>query len=158
MAFFVGRRPLKSGARSRPRAASILAPVSHSTFRFQLWPEPLAIVRLAPDFSVPSWVGGGFTSITRTPSELSIVCAEACVPAGVTQERGRVALGIVGTIPMSTIGILAALCRTLAAAEVPVFALSTFDTDWLLVPRERLAAARSALCAAGHAMEGSLAG
>lgn len=132
--------------------------MSHSTFRFELWPEPLAIVRLAPDFSVPSWVGGGFTSVTRTPTELSIVCAEACVPAGVTQERGRVALGIVGTIPMSTIGILAALCRTLAAAEVPVFALSTFDTDWLLVPRERLAAACSALRAAGHAVEGSLDG
>lgn len=130
--------------------------MSHSTFRFELWPEPLAIVRLAPGADMPSWVGGGFTSVTRTPTELSIVCAEACVPAGATQERGRVALGIVGTIPMSTIGILAALCRTLAAVEVPVFALSTFDTDWLLVPRERLDAARSALRTAGHVVEGSL--
>jgi len=126
-----------------------------ATFSFRVHPEPLAIARLEPEAALPGWLGGGFTSVTRTRTELSLVCPEAHVPAHVRQERGRIALGIVGTVPMSTLGILAALCRALAEAEVPVFALSTFDTDWLLVPRARLAAAVAALVAAGHSVEGT---
>ena len=92
----------------------------------------------------------------RTQAELSIVCAESLIPHDVVRERGRVALGIEGTIPMSSIGILAALCTALAEARVPVFALSTYDTDWLLVPVERFEAARAALRAAGHRVDGEL--
>ena len=70
------------------------------------------------------------------------------------QSRGKIALGIEGTLALDSIGILAALCEQLAAARVPVFALSTFDTDWLLVPAERFEATRAALTAAGHRVEG----
>jgi hypothetical protein len=123
---------------------------------FRVHPARLAVARLAPEAPAPAWARGGFLSLTRTAAELSIVCAETLVPAGVVHERGRIALGIEGTLAMSTIGILAALCTTLAEARVPVFALSTYDTDWLLVPVERFEAARAALRAAGHRVEGEL--
>ena len=128
---------------------------SPGMFTFRVHPELLAIARLPADAPVPGWVRGAFVSLTRTPDELSIVCPESAVPAGVTHERGRVALGIEGVIPMSSIGILAALCGALAEARVSVFALSTHDTDWLLVALERFEAARDALRAAGHRVEGA---
>ena len=128
----------------------------HDTFTFEVHGERLAIARLAPDAALPSWARGTFVNLARTPAELSIVCAEQHVPAGVVHERDKVALGIAGTIPMTTIGILAALCGALAAARVPVFVLSTYDTDWLLVSVSRFEAAREALIAQGHRVLGDL--
>lgn len=130
--------------------------MSHDTFTFEVHGERLAIARLAPDAAQPSWARGAFVNVARTPAELSIVCAELHVPAGVVHERDKVALGIAGTIPMTTIGILAALCGALAAAHVPVFVLSTYDTDWLLVSASRFGAAREALIAQGHRVLGDL--
>jgi hypothetical protein len=129
---------------------------SSIAFRFHVHDERLAIARLAPDAAVPDWARGRFVTVSRTPAELSIVCAEAHVPPGVTQERGKVALGIEGVVPMTSVGILAALCGALAAERVPVFAISTYDTDWLLVSADRFEAARAALVGAGHAVAGAL--
>jgi hypothetical protein len=119
------------------------------TYAFRVHGERLAIARLAPDALVPEWARGAFVNIARTPAELSIVCAQRHVPAGVRHEREKVALGIEGTVPMTVVGLLAKLCGALAAAGVPVFALSTYDTDWLLIDAVRLEAARRALEQAG---------
>jgi len=127
-------------------------------FVFRVHPERLAIARLDRGAEIPGWARGAFVNVARTPDELSIVCAQGHVPLGVLHERDKVALGIAGTIPMTTVGILAALCGALAAAQVPVFALSTYDTDWLLVSAERFGAARRALEGAGHALEGEMPG
>lgn len=124
------------------------------TFRFVVHDERLAIARLPQDAVVPGWARGRFVNIARTPAELSIVCAQIHVPHDVTHERDRIALGIDGTVPMTSIGILAALCGALAAVKVPVFAISTYDTDWLLVSADRFDTARGALRAAGHRVEG----
>lgn len=125
-----------------------------TNFEFRVHGERLAIARLAQDANLPEWARGGFVSFTRTADELSIVCPETKVPADVVHERGKVALGIVGTVPMTTIGVLANLCRALADARVPVFVLSTYDTDWLLVSTERFADAQRALEDAGHVVRG----
>jgi len=125
-------------------------------FTFAVHPEPLAIARLAPDAPAPAWARGAFVTLSRTPHELSIVCAAEHVPAGVTAERDKVALGIVGVIPMTTVGVLAALCGALAARSVPVFVISTYDTDYLLVSRPRLAEATLALETLGHRVVGAL--
>jgi hypothetical protein len=124
------------------------------TFDFVVHGERLAIARLASDAQVPSWARGGFVNIARTPAELSIVCAQQFVPASAVQERDRVALGIAGVVAMTSVGILAALCGVLAAVQVPVFVISTYDTDWILVTAERFPAARAALEAAGHRITG----
>ena len=124
--------------------------------RFWVHPERLAIARLPSDAQVPEWPGGGFVTITHTSDELSIVCAQSRVPRDVRQERERVAFGIMGVVPMTTVGLLASLCAALAAAKVPVFVISTFDTDWILVPAERFEEARAALEGLGHAVSGAL--
>lgn len=127
-----------------------------TSFRFRVHDELLAITRLAQDAAVPDWARGRFVNVARTPDELSIVCAQVHVPGSVKQERDKVALGIEGLIPMTTIGILASLCRALADARVPVFALSTHDTDWLLVSADRFDAAKRALEGVGHSVTGAL--
>ncbi|TAJ21253.1 MAG: ACT domain-containing protein [Planctomycetota bacterium] len=126
-----------------------------STFVFRIHPERLAIARLPAGSAVPPWAGGSWCTISHTVDELSIVCPQSRVPAAVQQERDKIAFGIEGVIPMTTIGLLAALCRALADAQVPVFAISTYDTDWLLVSADRLPAARRALERLGHRFSGS---
>lgn len=128
--------------------------MTRTTFRFRVHGERLAIARLDPAAEVPAWARGGFVNIARTVDELSIVCAQAHVPRDVVQERDRIAFGIEGTVPMTTVGILASLCSALAEANVPVFAISTHDTDWLLVSADRFDAARAALTGLGHAVAG----
>ncbi|MEY2877973.1 MAG: hypothetical protein RLZZ15_353 [Verrucomicrobiota bacterium] len=113
----------------------------------------LAVVRLPAEATVPSWVRGAFTSITRTAGELSIVCSAGCVPAGLRAESGWVALRVAGALEFSATGVLASLAAPLAEARIPLLAIATFDTDYLLVRRESLAAATTALMAAGHAVD-----
>ena len=122
---------------------------------FLVHQERLAIARLAPDAALPNWIGGAFQTVSRTRAELSIVCAQSCVPTGVTQERDKVALGIEGVVPMTTVGLLASLCGALAESRVPVFVISTYDTDWLLVSAERFDDARDALEHLGHRVMGN---
>ena len=111
-----------------------------------------AICRLAPEAALPAWVAGaeGFTSVTRTVAELSIVCPEERVPDGIRREDGWRLLEVHGPLDFALTGILASLTTTLAEAGVSIFALSTFDTDYLLVREMALSAAVAALCAAGH--------
>jgi hypothetical protein len=125
-------------------------------FTFAIHGERLAIARLPATAAVPTWATGQFVTVSRTPTELSIVCPQASVPADLPHERDRIAIGIQGVVPMSSIGILASLCGALATAEVPVFAISTFDTDYLLIAAERFATARAALTALGHTFAGEV--
>lgn len=114
---------------------------------------------------------GAIASITRTVDEWSIVCssafaallsssssvaADAGAPAdgGVKREAGWRALRIAGVLDFSLVGILASVSSLLAAAGVSIFALSTYDTDYILVKSGSLAAAVAALSAAGHTVEG----
>lgn len=114
-------------------------------------PETLTICRLAPDADAPSWaMAGPFWSITRTPDELSIVAAKECVPAGVRAEGAWRALKLAGPIPLSAVGILASIAEPLARAGINLFAISTFDTDYVFVAADLLEAARLALSDAGH--------
>lgn len=128
--------------------------MSEAPLRFWVHAERLAIVRLPQEAPLPTWPSGGFVTITRTADELSIVCAQSCVPRDVRQERDRVGFGIMGVIPMTTVGLLSSLCAAIAAARVPVFVISTFDTDWILVPAERFEETRAALEGLGHAVSG----
>lgn len=122
-----------------------------SPLRFSVVPGSFAVLRLAPDAAVPPGVLlPPFHSVTRTPAELSIVCPDDAVPKGATAERGWAILALEGPFPFELTGILASVLVPLAKAGVGIFALSTFDTDWVLVKRDRLDDALAALAAAGH--------
>jgi uncharacterized protein len=118
-----------------------------------LYAADLAVCRLPADALVPDWAqqaSGPLVSITWTDRELSIVVAQAAVPPDVQAEGGWRAMAVRGPLPFHLVGILASLATPLADAEVPVFAISTHDTDWLLVRHDRLKDALAALAAAGH--------
>ena len=114
-----------------------------------LLPQRFAICRFAADAPLPAWVfhaDAHFWSLTRTPHELSLVCDEDDLPPSVARvERGWRAWALEGPIPFDQTGVLAGLVAPLAAARVPVFAISTFDTDVVLVKDADLARARAAL-------------
>jgi hypothetical protein len=112
-----------------------------------------AVCRLDPDADLPAWAftrEAALWSVTRTRRELSVVVEEAGVPPSVARvEPGWRGLALEGPVPFETVGVFARLTGALAAAGVPLFALSTFDTDVLLVKQEHLARAVEALRAAG---------
>jgi hypothetical protein len=113
--------------------------------------DPLAVCRLAADDPFPAWLpASGFVSITRTADELSVVCAQDAVPAGVRCEPGWRALAVAGPLDFGLTGILASLTAPLAEAGISIFAISTFDTDYVLVKAERLDDAAEVLRRAGH--------
>ena len=120
-----------------------------------LLPGTFAICRLASDAAIPAWAtsgaGAGFASITRTADELSVVCAQADVPADVTAERDWRCLKVEGPFDLSSaVGVLAALATPLANAGIGIFTVSTYDTDHLLIAETNLDRAVAALTAAGH--------
>ena len=117
--------------------------------------ELYAIVRLEPDAELPDWVRGGhFWSATRSESELSIVCCEEDVPTDASAERGWCALELAGPLDFSLTGVVAALVTPLAEAEVPIFVISTFETDYLFVRERDLERSVDALTEAGHSVDG----
>lgn len=120
-----------------------------------LLPYELAICRLPRDAPLPGWTSkGGFLSVTRTDDELSIVCAEAGVPGEVNADRGWRCLKVAGPLDLALTGILASLANPLAEAKINIFAVSTFDTDYLLVKRENLDRAADVLTRSGHRVVG----
>src|SRR5574341_110782 len=109
-----------------------------------------AVCRLPPAWPVPDWATrGGFSSITRTADELSIVCPQANVPDGIPSDSDWQALKVEGPLDLSLVGIMANLTAPLARAGVNIFAVSTYDTDYLLVKQDRLIEAVKALSEAG---------
>jgi hypothetical protein len=114
-------------------------------------PELYAICRLDADAPVPGWASSAdFFSITRTANELSIVCKDSALPEGAHAERERRLMQIEGTLAFTLTGVLAAVTAPLALAEISIFAVSTYDTDYLLVSEEDLQETVQVLEAAGH--------
>jgi hypothetical protein len=123
--------------------------------KFSLVHGTYAVCRLPARAAVPAWAAKAFTSITRTSDELSIVCEERRLPADLggvefQLERGWVLLKLHGPFPLDAIGVLASVARPLAEAAISLFALSTFDTDYILVKRVHAKQAIAALTLAGH--------
>lgn len=117
-----------------------------------------AICRFAPDAPVPTWAAAPappaeLISVTRTHDELSIIAPAAAVPADVQAEQPYHAARIAGPLDFAMVGVLARLTGALADADVPVFALSTYDTDYLLVREADVARASAAFTEAGMTIE-----
>src|SRR5437899_1956900 len=126
-------------------------PASIRRLELTLLPERFAISRLAATSPIPAWATQGpFFSVTRTGDELSVVSELSLIPPGIQSQPGWRVLKVHGPFVLSEIGVLAALATPLAEAKISLFAVSTFDTDYLLVASEALLAAISTLERAGH--------
>lgn len=100
---------------------------------------------------MPEWASGGpFVSVTRTAEELSVVCRRESVPEGVKAETGWGCLKLEGPFAFSEVGILLSVLEPLSGAGIPIFAVSTFDTDYVLIKQEFHGRATEILMGAGH--------
>ena len=142
-------------------------PPATKQLRFKILPDAYAVAKVT---ALPAgWLQAALArlaprkpalfSLTQTDEELSLVCPETALPrenAGALTrvQRDWRALKIEGPLDFSLVGILASVTRTLAQRRIPLFALSTHDTDYILVPAPKLPDATAALRADGHAVAG----
>lgn len=118
-----------------------------------LLPETFTLHRLQPDAEIPAVaLSNPFCAITRTDDELSIVLPESMEIQSDQSDAGWSCFKVEGPLDFGLIGILAGIATVLAEAKIPVFAISTFDTDYILVKQEQVEAAKEALVSAGYAL------
>jgi len=121
--------------------------------KFRQLPGPYAIVRLAPNAPVPAWATKGeFTSITRTQDELSIICPADNLPPDVQSAHHWICFKLEGPFAFSQTGILLSFIEPLSNNGVPIFAISTYDTDYVLIQEEFDAVTLDTLRSAGHGL------
>lgn len=113
--------------------------------------EEYGVCRLQPDAVLPEWaMAGAFYTVSKTYEELSIVCESSLIPNGIRAEMGWRVIKVEGPLDFALVGILASLSGTLADRGVSIFAVSTFDTDYLLVKEKEYKNAVEALRDVGH--------
>jgi hypothetical protein len=137
---------------AEPSSAPLRVPTA-GLRRLSLLEGHFAVCRLPACAPWPVPRPGSLWSITRTAEETSVVCLRENAPRGARVEDGWRALKLEGPIPFEEIGVLSALSGSLARAGLSVFAISTFDTDYILVKEASLAAALEALAKAGFAAD-----
>ncbi len=115
--------------------------------RLSALPGCYGVFRLQADSPLPDWLtfSGELTAVCRTAEELSLLALEETVPGEVLGERGLRAFKVAGPLDFAETGILAAIAQPLAEAKIPIFAFSTFETDYVLLPGDRFDAARQIL-------------
>ncbi len=117
-------------------------------------PREFGVCQLPPADAIPPWaLTSSFYAIVRTPEELSIVCPAEDIPPQVRAQKGWRALKVQGPLDFSLTGVLNALAHPLAQAEISIFALSTYDTDYLLIPQQAWEDALQVLQKAGHRLK-----
>jgi len=114
-------------------------------------PEIFSICRLDRGSGIPDWaLAGSFFSFTRSAEEVSIVSPQAQVPEGILRDTGWRCLKVEGPLDLAEVGVLASLTGPLAQEGISVFAVSTYDTDYLLVKDGSLEKAVKVLSQKGH--------
>ena len=123
--------------------------------KFRLLTGTYAIVRLTPDAPVPDWgTKGDFTSVTRTADELSIVCPTENLPPELHSPHRWICLKLEGPFAFSQTGVLLSFIEPLSRNRIPIFAISTYDTDYVLI-QEEFISALGLLREAGHEQQQS---
>ncbi|QRN85912.1 ACT domain-containing protein [Clostridia bacterium] len=114
--------------------------------KLEVLKEEYAVCRMPASSPIPSWISSdGFVSITRTDEELSIVCLDKAIPDDTCFKNGWRIIKVLGPLDFSLVGILSSISTILADAQVSIFAVSTYDTDYILVQNEKLDNAIDAL-------------
>ncbi len=118
--------------------------------KFRLLPGFYAIVRLDRHAPVPEWATRGeLTSVSRTADELSVVCAAENLPPTEKSADRWICVKLEGPFPFWQTGVLLSFIEPLSTNDIPIFAISTYDTDYVLIP-ENFASALDLLQDAGH--------
>lgn len=125
---------------------------TRARLQLELLPDTLAICRLPADAPVPAWASSPapFLTVSRSADELSITALQSLVPDGLRCERDYQALRVKGTLPPNLVGILLSIAEPLANAGLSIFAISTYDTDYVLLKARDVPAGLAALRQAGH--------
>jgi hypothetical protein len=120
--------------------------------RFSVIPGTWAIIKLPPEAQIPSWAGEatGFVAITRTAEELSIIAPREVIPTAIDAPVDWSLIKVHGPFSFAAVGVLASFGTPLANAGISIIAVSTFDTDYVLVRSGDEGAARQTLIVAGH--------
>jgi len=123
-----------------------------AALELHLLPGRMAVCQLPADSEPPLWClrARGFCSLTRTADEWSVVCSEEAVPENIRSEKGWRLFRVAGTLDFSLTGVMASIAGPLGDAGVSLFAIATYDTDYVMVKDDRLDQATAALRAAGH--------
>lgn len=130
--------------------------MSDRALTLELMSARYAVCRLPPDAALPSWASGGeLVSVTRTEHELSIVAPDDQVPPNVEANRPWAGYRIAGVLDFSEIGIISEITQVLSKALIPVFVVSTFETDYIFVPWPHASGAAEELSRAGYSIERS---
>lgn len=117
----------------------------------EVLPGALAVCRMPAGSQAPEWLEvSSFASVTRSEHETSIVCEAELVPGDVVADTDWRAVRVRGPLDFGLTGVLLSIAEPLARAGVPIFAVSTYDTDYVLVKAQTLERALSALSSAGH--------
>jgi hypothetical protein len=120
--------------------------------KLHLFSALYALCQLTEAVSAPE--KAALWSLSVTPEEISLVCAESQIPAQVQSvERGWKALQVAGMLDFGMVGVIAAISAVLAAAKISIFVVSTYNTDYILVKETALEAAISQLQSAGYEVE-----
>jgi hypothetical protein len=147
------RNPTRSRRGRRADPAEAPEPAAPA-LRLTVLDHTFAVCRLPADAVVPDWAWTGEVAcVTRTGEELSIVCRADLVPAEVLRESGWRCLRVRGPLPFTLTGVFARIAQPLADAGISLFAVMTYDTDYVMVKDDMLADAVDALMAAGHTVE-----
>ncbi len=118
--------------------------------KLELQPQRFAVAKLPPAEKIPTWAEtGAFSSISRNSDELSIVCEEMLLPKNIPAEKGWRLLKVRGPLDFGLIGVLESIARPLAKAQISIFTVSTFETDYVLVKETVLTKALEVLQQAG---------
>ncbi len=115
-------------------------------FTLSILPEMLGICHFDEKSPIPEWAKDlSFCSITRTKTELSIVCPQDEILGGVLVERDWRAFKVEGDLGLESVGVIAALAKPLADAGISIFNVSTYETNYVLVEDKNLEKAKEVL-------------
>ncbi|MBX4261975.1 ACT domain-containing protein [Clostridium estertheticum] len=108
--------------------------MSEKILTMKLLNEKFSVCRLNKNEQIPEWVkNSSFYSISKTSDELSIVCSQDIIPSNIKCEKDWRILKVEGPLDFSLIGIISSISTILALKRISIFAVSTYDTDYILV-------------------------
>lgn len=125
--------------------------INPQKFVISVLPQTFAVCWIDPTSAIPAWATkSSFFTISRTSEELSIICPQEDVPDNTRSDAGWRCFKVEGPLDLTLTGIFASLANALSNAKISIFALSTYDTDYLMVKQENVDRAASALTELGH--------